>query len=161
MLALERSDDGIMLRGVHSLSMDAKGRMAIPSRFRDVLQDACESKLVLTIDTEELCLLLYPLPEWEKIQQKIDALPSYNRAVRRIQRLLIGHATDLDMDSAGRVLVPGPLREHARLERRIVLLGQGNKFEIWDEAYWQQRRDAYLEGDDGDEVPEALMELSL
>lgn len=150
-----------MLRGVHALSMDAKGRMAIPSRFRDPLEAACDSKLVLTIDTEELCLLVYPLPEWEIIQQKIDALPSYNRAVRRIQRLLIGHATDLEMDGAGRVLVPGPLREHARLDRRVVLLGQGNKFELWDEGLWQQRRDAYLDGHDAEDVPEALLELSL
>ncbi len=150
-----------MLRGVHALSMDAKGRMAIPSRFRDPLEAACNSKLVLTIDTEELCLLLYPLPEWEIIQQKIDALPSYNRAVRRIQRLLIGHATDLEMDGAGRVLVPGPLREHARLDRRVILLGQGNKFELWDEGLWQQRRDAYLDGHDAEDVPDALLELSL
>ncbi len=149
-----------MLRGVHSLSMDSKGRMAIPSRFRDALIDACKGELVLTIDTEELCLLLYPLREWEVIQQKIESLPSYNKAVRRIQRLLIGHAADIEMDGAGRILVPGPLREHARLDKRVVLLGQGNKFEVWDEEYWQQRRDDYLQDDDLD-IPEALQELSL
>ena len=149
-----------MLRGVHSLSMDSKGRMAIPSRFRDALIDACKAELVLTIDTEELCLLLYPLREWEVIQQKIESLPSYNKAVRRIQRLLIGHAADIEMDGAGRILVPGPLREHARLDKRVVLLGQGNKFEVWDEEYWQQRRDDYLQDDDLD-IPEALQELSL
>ncbi|TGG92962.1 division/cell wall cluster transcriptional repressor MraZ [Natronospirillum operosum] len=149
-----------MLRGVHSLSMDSKGRMAIPSRFRDAISEVCQGELVLTIDTEELCLLLYPLNEWEIIQQKIEALPSYNRAVRRIQRLLIGHATDIEMDGNGRILVPGPLREHARLDKKIVLLGQGNKFEVWDETYWQERRDAYLQ-DDAMDVPEALLELSL
>lgn len=149
-----------MLRGVHSLSMDSKGRMAIPSRFRDALIDACKGELVLTIDTEELCLLLYPLREWEVIQQKIESLPSYNKAVRRIQRLLIGHAADIEMDGAGRILVPGPLRDHARLDKRVVLLGQGNKFEVWDEEYWQQRRDDYLQ-DDNLDIPEALQELSL
>ena len=149
-----------MLRGVHALSMDSKGRMAIPSRFRDTLVSASQGELVLTIDTEERCLLLYPLSEWELIQQKIESLPSYNKAVRRIQRLLIGHATDIEMDSSGRVLVPGPLREHARLGKKVVLLGQGNKFEVWDESYWQQRRDDYLDDEDLD-VPEALQELSL
>ncbi|MCH8551326.1 MAG: division/cell wall cluster transcriptional repressor MraZ [Natronospirillum sp.] len=149
-----------MLRGVHALSMDSKGRMAIPSRFRDAITQACQGELVLTIDTEELCLLLYPLNEWEVIQQKIEALPSYNRAVRRIQRLLIGHATDIEMDGNGRILVPGPLRDHARLDKKVVLLGQGNKFEVWDEQYWQERRDAYLQ-DDAMDIPEAMQELSL
>ncbi|WLD58968.1 division/cell wall cluster transcriptional repressor MraZ [Salinispirillum sp. LH 10-3-1] len=149
-----------MLRGVHALSMDSKGRMAIPARFRDMLTAACGGELVLTIDTEELCLLLYPLTEWEVIQQKLEALPGYNKQVRRIQRLLIGHATDIEMDGAGRILVPGPLREHAKLDKKIILLGQGNKFELWDEQSWQDRRDAYL-ADDSDDVPDALMELSL
>ncbi len=149
-----------MLRGVHALSMDSKGRMAIPSRFRDALSSVCEGELVLTIDTEERCLLLYPLQEWETIQQKIESLPSYNKAVRRLQRLLIGHATDIEMDGSGRILVPGPLREHARLGKKVILLGQGNKFEVWDEDYWQQRRDDYLDDEDLD-VPEALQELSL
>lgn len=149
-----------MLRGVHALSMDSKGRMAIPSRFRDMLTAACRGELVLTIDTEELCLLLYPLTEWEVIQQKLEALPGYNKQVRRIQRLLIGHATDIEMDGAGRILVPGPLRDHAKLDKKIILLGQGNKFELWDEQSWQDRRDAYL-ADDSEDVPDALMELSL
>ncbi|MEX0584382.1 MAG: division/cell wall cluster transcriptional repressor MraZ [Natronospirillum sp.] len=149
-----------MLRGVHSLSMDSKGRMAIPARSRDALTSACGGELVLTIDTEERCLLLYPLGEWEIIQQKIESLPSYNKAVRRIQRLLIGHATDLEMDGAGRILVPGPLREHARLGKKVVLLGQGNKFEVWDEECWQERRDDYLQ-DDALDIPEAMQELSL
>jgi MraZ protein len=156
----ERSTHNTMFRGVHAISMDSKGRMAIPARFREPLMAACQGELVLTIDTEELCLLLYPLTEWEIIQQKIEALPSYNRQVRRIQRLLIGHATDLEMDSSGRILVPGPLRDHAALDKRLVLLGQGNKFEIWSEQRWQERRDAYLQ-DDAQDLPEALLELSL
>ena len=156
----DRSAHNTMFRGVHAISMDSKGRMAIPARFREPLMAVCQGELVLTIDTEELCLLLYPLNEWEVIQQKIEALPSYNRQVRRIQRLLIGHATDLEMDSNGRILVPGPLREHAALDKRLVLLGQGKKFEVWSEQRWQQRRDAYLQ-DDAQDLPEALLELSL
>jgi MraZ protein len=156
----ERSTHNTMFRGVHAISMDSKGRMAIPARFREPLMAACQGELVLTIDTEELCLLLYPLNEWEMIQQKIEALPSYNRQVRRIQRLLIGHATDLEMDANGRILVPGPLRDHAALDKRLVLLGQGKKFEVWSEQRWQDRRDAYLQ-DDAQDLPEALLELSL
>lgn len=91
-----------MFRGVNKINLDAKGRMALPARYRDQIADCCENQLVVTIDTETRCLLLYPLPEWETIEKKIESLPSFNPAARRIQRLLIGHATDLELDASGR-----------------------------------------------------------
>jgi len=106
---------------------------------------------VVTIDTESKCLLIYPLPEWEKVQEKISALSSFNKAARRIQRLLIGYATDVDVDSAGRLLISGPLREHAGLDKKVVLLGQGNKFELWSEELWEQARDEYIAAAGSDE----------
>lgn len=152
----------ISLRGVHALTMDAKGRLAIPARYRALLEDWCESQLVVTIDTEETCLLVYPLQEWEQIQAKIEALPSFNNAARRIQRLLIGHATDIDIDANGRILLSGPLRDYAQLGKKLVLLGQGNKFELWDEQVWNDRRDAYVEEQsDLSALPEDVMQLSL
>ena len=134
-----------MFRGVNNINLDAKGRMAIPTRYRDRLQSGCENQLVVTIDTEEPCLLIYPLPDWEDIQRKIESLPSFNPQARRIQRLLIGHATDIEMDGNGRLLLTQPLRDYARLERKAVLLGQGGKFELWSESCWIERRDAYLD----------------
>ncbi|QJD71249.1 division/cell wall cluster transcriptional repressor MraZ [Marinobacterium sp. LSUCC0821] len=151
-----------MFRGVNKINLDAKGRMALPARYRDQIADCCENQLVATIDTETRCLLLYPLPEWEAIEKKIDALPSFNPAARRIQRLLIGHATDIDLDSSGRLLLPQPLREYAQMDKKLVLLGQGRKFEIWGEEQWNSARDLYLaENDEAVALPEDLLTLSL
>ncbi|PIE25417.1 MAG: cell division/cell wall cluster transcriptional repressor MraZ [Neptuniibacter caesariensis] len=151
-----------MFRGVNQINLDAKGRMAIPARYRENIVSCCNGQLVATIDTEERCLLLYPLEEWEAIQEKIEGLPSFNSATRRIQRLLIGHATDLDMDGNGRLLLPAPLREYAELDKKIVLLGQGRKFEIWSESKWLATREEYLqEVEQGVEMPEELQNLSL
>jgi MraZ protein len=151
-----------MFRGVNPINLDAKGRMAIPARYRQQIQAGCEGCLVATIDTEERCLLLYPLPEWEQIQQKIEALPSFNPAARRIQRLLIGHATDLEMDGSGRLLLTSPLREYAGLDKKVILLGQGRKFEIWSEDLWNQTREQYLKDVEGGmALPDELQTLSL
>lgn len=159
---MTRAADSIMLRGVHTLALDAKGRLAVPSRYRAVLQALASGELVITIDTEARCLLIYPLPEWEIIQEKITSLSSFNKAARRIQRLLVGHATDVEMDGSGRVLVPPPLRDYADLDKKVVLLGQGNKFELWSEALWEQTRDAYLdETDDAAQMTAELENLSL
>ena len=154
-----------MFRGVHNINLDAKGRMAVPARFRDsLMQDEQDEQgaLVITIDTEERCLLVYPLKEWEPIQAKLEALPSFNPAARRIQRLIIGHATDVDLDGSGRILLPAPLREYAGLEKKMVMMGQGNKFELWDEAHWQECREAYLVAMRDDQaLPEELLNISL
>jgi MraZ protein len=154
--------DNIMLRGVHSLALDAKGRIAVPSRYRAGLEAAASNQLVVTIDTESKCLLIYPLPEWEVIQEKISALSSFNKAARRIQRLLIGYATDVDIDGSGRMLISGPLREYAELDKKVVLLGQGNKFELWSETLWEQARDEYIAAAGSDEsMTEELEQISL
>ena len=150
-----------MFRGVNSITLDAKGRMAMPTRYRDRLMSHCEGQLVVTVDRDH-CLLLYPLPEWEELERKLVRLPSLNKQARRLQRLLIGHATELELDGNGRILLPPPLREFADLDKRIVLIGQGNKFEIWDEVQWAERRDQWLNEVDGDEdLPTELESLSL
>ena len=150
-----------MFRGVNSITLDAKGRMAMPTRYRDRLTSHCDGQLVVTVDRDH-CLLLYPLPEWEILERKLVKLPSLNKQARRLQRLLIGHATEMELDGNGRILLPPPLREFAELDKRIVLIGQGNKFEIWDEAQWAERRDQWLNEVDGDEgLPTELESLSL
>lgn len=150
-----------MFRGVNHINLDAKGRLAIPTRFRDQLIEHCEGRLVVTIDTEELCLLIYPQPAWEDIQRKVEALPSFNPASRRVQRLLIGHATDIQLDGSGRILLTSPLRDYAQLEKKSVMLGQGNKLELWSEEHWFNRRDSWLEDQGNLDVPEELRSLSL
>lgn len=110
--------------------------MAMPAKYRDRLQDLCGGQLVITVDRDDRCLLVYPLPEWEEIERKLAKLPSLNKQTRRLQRLLIGHATECELDSAGRILLPPKLREYAGLDKQVMLLGQVNKFELWDEQAW-------------------------
>ena len=148
-----------MFRGINSITIDTKGRMALPSRYRELLSES----MVVTIDTEETCLLLYPEAEWQKIEISLQKLPSFNPAARRIQRLLIGHATDVDLDAQGRILLPLELRQYAQLQKQTVLIGQGNKFEIWDEIQWQVSRQKWLEEESShsDELPDEMKTFSL
>lgn len=150
-----------MFRGVTNLNLDAKGRVAMPARYRDRLMDSCEGRLVVTVDRDG-CLLIYPLPEWERIEQALMARPNMDKQVRRLQRLLLGHATECDLDGQGRILLPPPLREFAGLDKRSVLVGQGNKFELWDEDRWSTQRSAWLqEEEEGAGLSDALESLSL
>jgi len=133
-----------MFRGINSVSLDAKGRMALPARLRDTFASVSGGQLVVTIDTSERCLLLYPLPLWEEVQRKLENLPNVNPRSRMLQRLLIGHATDLEPDGSGRVLLPQKLREYAELDKKLVLVGQGNKVEIWSEPRWESQMAQWL-----------------
>ena len=117
--------------------------------------------MVITIDTEEKCLLLYPSETWSKIQVKINQLPSFNKNARRIQRLLIGHAEDIDVDSNGRILISKPLREYATLSKKIILIGQGDKFEIWDQHSWNQNVDKWREEVTSNDDAQALSDISI
>jgi MraZ protein len=136
-----------VFRGVSTLSLDAKGRLAMPARYREQLQACCAAHLVVTIDTDR-CLLIYPEPNWREIERKLEKLPSFNPTARKLQRLYIGHAHDVDMDSQGRVQLPPELRQFANLDKRVALIGQSNKFELWDEDTWVARRDQWLNEED-------------
>ena len=150
-----------MFRGVNNVNIDAKGRIAIPARYRNQLLHHCGAEMVVTIDTDERCLLIYPQPDWDDIQRKVESLPSFNVSARRVQRLLIGHATDIQMDGSGRILLTPPLREYAKLDKKGILLGQGKKLELWEESAWLARRDSWLDDPASLEVPEELQSLSL
>jgi MraZ protein len=139
-----------VLRGATKVTIDAKGRLAIPTRYRERLALRCDGQLVATVD-KDYCLLLYPLPDWEDIERKLMRLPSLDKRARRLQRLMVGHATEVDVDGHGRILLSRELREFAGLEKQAVLLGQGNRFELWDEERWNETRDGWLsDGDDAD-----------
>jgi MraZ protein len=148
-----------MFRGASKITLDSKGRMAIPTRYRDEIASRSGGSLVATIDRDP-CLLLYPLPDWEDMERRLMRLPGNKPAVRAFQRRIVGHAADMDMDRHGRILISKELREFAGLEKQVMLIGQGNKFELWDEGKWSQ----WIEesgADDGQDLPPELESLPL
>ncbi len=151
-----------MFRGVTTLNLDVKGRMAIPARYRDRIRETCASQLVVTVDKDR-CLLLYPAPEWALIEQKLEALPSFNKTARKLQRLYIGHAHEVEMDGQGRILLPTELRRFANLDKHIALVGQGRKFELWDEEAWNGGVDDWFDDVDldSDDLPAEFGSLSI
>ena len=150
-----------LFKGIHNINLDSKGRLGIPITYRDHIMGLLKGSMVITIDTEEKCLLLYPSGIWSKIQSKINELPSFNKNARRIQRLLIGHAEDIDVDSSGRILISRPLREYASLTKKIILIGQGDKFEIWDQNSWNENVDKWREEVTSNDDAEALSDVSI
>jgi MraZ protein len=148
-----------MFRGASKVSLDAKGRMAIPTRYRDRLAARCDGHIVVTVDKDH-CLLVYPMPDWEELERKLVRLPSMNKTARRIVRIMVGYATEVDMDANGRILVSRELRDFASLERNGMLIGQGNKFELWDEAAWNEKRDQWLDEDEEGELPADLESIA-
>lgn len=149
-----------VFRGATKVALDAKGRLAIPTRYRERIAQRCEGQLIATVD-RDYCLLIYPLPDWEDIERKLIRLPSLNKQARRLQRLMVGYATEIEIDGHGRILLSRELRDFARLDRQAILIGQGNKFELWDEESWNERRDAWLGDDDESDLPAELESLSL
>ncbi|AEF43841.1 MULTISPECIES: division/cell wall cluster transcriptional repressor MraZ [Serratia] len=152
-----------MFRGATMVNLDSKGRLAVPTRYRDLLNEQSQGQMVCTIDLHQSCLLLYPLPEWEIIEQKLSRLSSMNPAERRVQRLLLGHASECQMDSAGRLLLATTLRQHAGLTKEVMLVGQFNKFELWDEQTWYQQVKDDIDAEQSTQEPlsERLQDLSL
>ncbi len=155
-----------MFRGATTISLDAKGRVAIPTRYRDELVDCCERQLVLTVAVNEKgkgepgCLWLYPLPEWEALEQTINKLPTLNKIANRLRRFVIGNASECEMDNQGRLLLPEHLRVYADLDKQVVLVGQLKKFEIWNEELWRRNVDDWMEDGDDTEGLEQLGALS-
>lgn len=142
-------------RGISTCSIDAKGRFAVPAKYRALLGapgSVSPSGCVITLDAQDPCLLLYTQAEWQAIEEKVQALPSLHAAARRLQRLLIGHATDVELDAGGRVVLPAMLREHAGITKKCILVGQGKKFEIWSEERWELQRQSLFSDDGVNEV---------
>ncbi|HZJ94219.1 MAG TPA: division/cell wall cluster transcriptional repressor MraZ [Thiopseudomonas sp.] len=151
-----------MFRGSSAINLDAKGRFAMPSRYREELAERCEGQMVITIDLVDPCLCVYPLPDWEKVETQLSQMPSLHPKTRQLQRLLVGNAVDLELDGSGRLLVPARLREMAGLNKQIMLVGQLNKFQLWDEQQWNDLFSADLEKIKSSEhLPEELMSLVL
>ncbi|MCW6033166.1 division/cell wall cluster transcriptional repressor MraZ [Pantoea sp. JK] len=152
-----------MFRGATLVNLDSKGRLAVPTRYRELLVAESQGQMVCTIDLHQSCLLLYTLPEWEIIEKKLSRLSSMNPAERRVQRLLLGHASECQMDNAGRLLLANTLRQHAGLTKEVMLVGQFNKFELWDEQTWYQQVKDDIDTEQSAQEPlsERLQDLSL
>jgi len=133
----------MVFRGLNKINLDSKGRISIPSNYREILTKKVIKRLICTIDVDN-CLLLYPHKNWEKIEKNILELPSLDRASRNLQRLLIGHAVEIEIDSSSRILIPRELRDFATLEKEAMFVGQGNKFELWNYKKWCSLRDEWL-----------------
>jgi len=152
-----------MFRGASAITLDSKNRITIPTRYREELFADCAGKMVCTVDIQHPCLLLYPLPEWEEIELKLCGLSSMNPQERLLQQVLLGNASDCEIDKSGRLLINGPLRNHASLEKNIMLVGQLKKFEVWSEESWQgQMHQGIAKIQSGEiELTERLLDLSL
>lgn len=136
--------------------LDAKGRLAVPTKYRERLLGRCDGSLVVTVDRQR-CLLIYPLRDWEDIERQLVRLPSSNARVRSYRQMMVGYATEVDLDSAGRVLVPKELRDFAAIEREAWLIGQGTRFELWEQTRWDAKTDTWItdsEEGDGEMPPE-------
>lgn len=142
-----------MFRGSTQLNLDNKGRLAIPAKYRDELLASCGGNIVITADPSR-CLLIYPQPVWEPIEKKLNSFSSFNTQIRSLQRLIIGNACDVEMDSSGRILVSLFLRQFAGLKKEVVLAGQGEKFELWDLEGWNLENEAATAYKNGNIPPE-------
>lgn len=149
----------MMFQGATQLNLDSKGRLTVPARHRDILAAHFAGQLVLTADADG-CLLCYPEPEWLPIRDKLLKLSSLNPRIRALQRRLIGYAENVEMDAAGRMLISPSLRGYATLDKRVVLIGQGNKLELWDEKKWAAQQEASLSFVHG-ELPQELEGFTL
>ncbi|HEX7403704.1 MAG TPA: division/cell wall cluster transcriptional repressor MraZ [Usitatibacter sp.] len=134
-----------MFQGAAQVNLDAKGRMAVPTRTRDPLTQGGTVGLVLTAHPDG-CLLLYPAPAWEPIRSQVMSFPSLDRQFSVWKRLLVGFAQDVEIDSAGRLLIPPELRDFAHITRQVMFVGQGSHYEIWDLEQWNAQLETLRSG---------------
>ena len=136
--------------------------MVVPSRFRELLIERSQGQLVVTINLDSECLAIYPMDDWETVERKLMELSATNKAIQRLQRLVVGHAVDLTLDGHGRMLIPPDLRAFAAIDRHAQLVGQGRKCELWQEARWVERRDVWLKTEISlDDLPAEVGSLPL
>ncbi|MGB1090972.1 MAG: division/cell wall cluster transcriptional repressor MraZ [Oceanobacter sp.] len=151
-----------MFKGMHHVNLDAKGRLAVPAKIREQLEGFDSSALVVTVDSDDRCLIVYPVSAWAEIEEKVQGLSSFIPHAKRLKRTLLGYATEVDIDGSGRIMVNAAARDYAGLTKECVLMGQGNKLEIWDKARWNGELEEYLDNPlSPEEMPEELRNLVL
>jgi MraZ protein len=144
-----------MFRGSFEHSVDSKGRVSVPSKFRDIIADRYDGRLVMAMDFDR-CLTVYPLEEWEKLEEKIKTLPMMQKEVKDFMRFFFSTATECELDKQGRILISPAHRERAGITKNVMLVGIINKIEIWDSKAWEART-----SQNGDKIGEALAALGL
>ena len=149
-----------MFLGGSSINLDAKGRLALPTRYRALLTEHCDGHMVLSV-RQDGSLLLYPLPEWQELERKLTRLPNQGSRAHLLQRMMLGFATEVDMDGQGRILITPRLREFANLEKRVELNGLGNKFEICNETSWDKACTDWKNDQSDSDLPSVLDDLSI
>ena len=142
-----------MFQGASSLSLDAKGRLSVPTRHRDVLSATAGGQLIITLHPQG-CLMIFPRPEWEKFRDRVAALPM---TAQWWKRIFLGNAMDVDMDNTGRVLVSPELRTAAHISKEAVLLGMGTHFELWDKTTYDAQEAEAMQG----EMPDVFRDFSI
>lgn len=152
-----------MFRGISKLTVDAKGRLAMPKHHRDRLEKDGVNRLMVTVDKSH-CLLIYPMPDWLEIEEKLMSAPNTDPKVRTMQRLLVGYATEVEFDVNGRILLPAALREYAGIKKKTVMIGQGKKCELWSEEAFNAASESWPDEIDDVDVsttPEVIQNLSI
>ena len=142
-----------MFRGEHPLTLDDRARVAVPSKYRKRLRESSGGLLVVTVSLMERCLVVYPFPEWQRIESELEKMPGTDEQVHVISHLLVGNATECEMDGHGRILLPPSLRAFAGLDpkdddpqgRSVRMIGQVRKFELWREDRWKKRHATLLD----------------
>ena len=147
-----------MFQGATALSLDAKGRLAVPTRHRDELQSGSAGKQVLTAHPHR-CLLLYPAPSWEPIRTRIMGFSSFDAQASLWKRLLVGFAEEVELDGSGRLLISPELRKFAGLEKQAMMVGQGSHFEIWSQESWEKQLE--LLATSNDKLPPGMENFAL
>ncbi|MDQ7050786.1 MAG: division/cell wall cluster transcriptional repressor MraZ [Enterobacterales bacterium] len=148
-----------MFRGANSINLDSKGRIAIPGKYRPSISESADCHLIITCDPYDNCLLIFSLADWEATEADLQSLSNSKPLHRRLKRIMLSHATEVDMDSNGRLLIPSVLRDRAKLKKDVMLIGQGKTFQLWDEANWKalvEEDMAVMSSDelDSDELPD-------
>ena len=137
--------DSLKFQGIASATLDAKGRMALPARHREIIAAVSDGAVAVTASPYDLCLYLYPRPVWEALRDKLENLPNQRTSVRRIQQVVIGQAAALELDGSGRLLLSAKLREWGRFKKKLCLVGLGEKVEIWDDDRWNDTMQNFRE----------------
>lgn len=150
-----------MFEGASALALDSKGRMSVPTAYRALIKENGDGNVVVTLDKDDSCLLLYTEFEWKVVQEKLSRLPSFNEHTRKLMRIIVGHASKVKMDSNNRILIPPLLREIVNIDKSIALIGMTNKFEIWDEQTWARKLEEMKNKEISDEVPLEIATLSI
>ncbi|BCE00621.1 division/cell wall cluster transcriptional repressor MraZ [Marinicellulosiphila megalodicopiae] len=147
----------LRLRGTTPLNLDSKGRFALPTKYRDTINDCCDGQLVMTVDPAGRCLLIYPEPVFEQIEDAILDAPNATEDMRKLERTVLGCAESIKLDSASRLLVSPYLRQTGQLDKKMILTGQGNKFELWNEENWNE----YMQSQVIPEMSDAIRQIKI